>query len=179
MKLTGKLIGAAVVLAASIGLGLSTASASVRPTPPDNQNIKGKLATDGVLTVSQLETVRVKGLSPKTKLDLEVVPPATKSCFEDLTRVCVSAPISRAPGTPRFRTNGKGRALLTFVTPDHYDLFNLRIEDRVPAPFTNGQGVVVRASGLHVVRHHGNRDFIFAVAQAGAVVQTAQPAPAP
>jgi hypothetical protein len=173
---------AALALAGSVGLALSSAWASPRPTPPDSISRKGKLATDGVLTVGQPETVQVTKLPPRVKLRLEVTPPLTRgSCADFDVSICISAaPIPPVPGTPPFRTNGKGRASITFSTPDHYDLLNARnLVDRTPAAFTNGQGVIVTASGIHRERLHGRKELIFAFAQSGAVVQTAQPVPAP
>jgi hypothetical protein len=114
------------------------------------------------------------------KLRLEVTPPLGAGCNGTKGVVCISAPISPPAGSPKFRTNGKGRATITFTPPDHYDLLNARnLVDRTPVAFTNGQRVIVRASGLHREIRNGNRELIFASAQSGVVVQTAQPAAAP
>jgi hypothetical protein len=181
MRRAGVILCAALALAGSVALALSSASASVRPTPPDSISRKGKLATDGVLTVGQPETVQVTKLPPRVKLRLEISPPLTGSCGNFDKFICISAaPIPPVPGTPAFRTNGKGRATLTFSMPDHYDLLNSRnLVDRTPVAFPNGQGVVVVASGIHRERLHGHKELIFAFAQSGAVVETARPAPAP
>jgi hypothetical protein len=177
MRRTAVIACSALALAGSIGLALQSASASVRPTPPDSISEKGKLASDGVLTVGQPETVQVTKLQARTKLRVEVTPPLTGSCTGVKGGVCISAPITPAAGTPRFRTDGKGRATLTFTPPDHYDLLNAKnLIDRTPVPFTNGQRVIVRASGFHREIRNGNKELIFAIAQASATVVT-QPTP--
>jgi hypothetical protein len=182
MRRTAVIACSALALALAGLIALASATASPRPTPPDSISRKGKLATDGFLTVGQAETVQVRKLPPKVKLHLEITPPLFKgSCANFDVSICISAaPIPPVPGTPPFRTNGKGRATLTFTMPDHYDLLNARnLVDRTPVTFPNEQQVIVTASGIHRERLNGRKELIFAFAQSGAVVQTAQPAPAP
>ena len=180
MRRVAALACAGLALACSIGLALQSASASVRPTPPDSISHKGKLATDGFLVPGQPETMQVTKLPPRVKLRLEVTPPLNAGCNGTKGVVCISAPISPAAGSPKFRTNGKGRATITFIPPDHYDLLNANnLVDRTPVAFTNGQRVIVQASGLKREIRNGNKELIFSFAKAGVVVQTSQPASAP
>jgi hypothetical protein len=179
VRAPGRLLCAALTLAGSFGALISSAGADPRPTPPDAIVNRGTLVTDGTMDVGQTETLRVTGLVGKVKLKLQIAPPLTGSCSSiDLSGVCVSAPIPPAPGTPPFRTDRKGRATLTFVMPDHYDLENFRTQARTPVLFTNGQQVIVTASGLHAVRHNGRKGLMITVGAARAPVATPPP-PAP
>ena len=68
-------------------------------------------------------------------------PPITIQCGE--LYFCDPAPTTPAPGSPPYRSDHKGRALLTFVVPDTYwvemDPFNPKI--RQPVKFANQQRV--------------------------------------
>jgi hypothetical protein len=149
-------------LAAALG-----ATAATAWSEEGDKLVQGRMLTDGVLTVSQPETVSVTGLPKKTKLAVQLLP-AGGMCSSANVGLCIPPHVVPAPGTPRFRTSAKGRATLMFVTPDHYDFFRVR---GGPAgiqsiQWTNGQSVQLLIAGRRH-RHHGLRDVLgFAVVTA-------------
>ena len=139
-------------------------------------SFKGKLRTDGLLSVGRSETVRVRGLPAKTRLRGGIrPPPSERNCFDIDTGICLPGPLRRVPGTRRFETDRKGRATLTFVMPDHYDLI-AGPSDRVT--LVNGQVIVVNFSGRRAARRGGRKVILDGYANAKAVVEVPPP-PAP
>ena len=107
---------------------------------------KGKIHTDGTLTVGQQETISVTGLPGKYRLAGYISPaPTANSCFDfDIDAYCFPPPLFRVAGTPRFKSSRKGRATLTFVMPPGYELVSF--EDPLkshPIYLVNGQTVHV------------------------------------
>jgi hypothetical protein len=165
---------------AAVGLVITPAAAK-----PQRVWIKGKLRTDGALTVRQLETVTVRGLPPRMNLDLSIAPlDDLTNCYDIGPGTCLPTPLHPAPGSPGFRTSSKGQAVLTFVMPDSYPLISSGFgpDDEGPQQyvrsFRDGQVVTIRARGSkrHVV--HGSRTLTRGSAFGQAVVEVPPP-PAP
>jgi hypothetical protein len=173
MRRRGVVLCAALALAGTIGLAVSSASG-------DEEIIrKGKLATDGVMTVGQPETVFIKGLPPRKKVRVSVTA-NDQRCQSVKAGFCTPEPASRLAGTPRFRTSGKGRAVLTFVMPTGYDFLHLKPPFKSqPTPFTNGEPLLIDATVDAAVRIHGESRHLIGIAQAGAVAEVPQPPAAP
>jgi hypothetical protein len=140
---------------------------------------KGKLRSDGVLTVGQPETVSIRGLPPKLKVRITVTA-NDQRCQSQKVGFCTPAAAKRAAGTPRFRTSGKGRAALTFVMPASYEFLHLKPpfkSDRVE--FTNGEPLLVEATVDTAVRRHGELRHLIGIAQGKAVAEVLPPPAAP
>jgi hypothetical protein len=107
--------------------------------------IKGKVHTDGTLTVSGQETITVTGLPGKYRLQGFVsAPPTAQECFQSFYTYCEPEPLFRVPGTPKFRSSKKGRARLTSVVPPGYQVENFKDPLKShPVYFINGQTVHV------------------------------------
>jgi hypothetical protein len=162
----------AATIAASTVVIPSTASA--RSPSKDIVFPKGKLITDGLLTVGQPETARVKGLPAKTRLSGAILPPPSeRNCFDPATGFCIPGPLPPAPGTPRFKTDGKGRATLTFIMADHYDLI---AEENEHVTLVNGQVIIVNFSGRRRVHRGGKKVILDGYSNAKAMVEV-PPAP--
>ena len=116
---------------------------------------RGKMRTDGVLTVGGQETVALRSLPPRMAFDIDVRPAQNGGeCF-DFTKpgLCLPEPAHPAPGTAKFKTSGKGKAVVTFVMPSG-NLF-LDLGDPLqshPVSFANGQAVRVEALGIEFTR---------------------------
>jgi len=157
-----------VVLGAIGGTSLATADEEIFQ--------KGKLRSDGVLTVGQPETVRIAGLPPKRKVRMSVSANDDR-CQSFKVGYCVPEPARRAAGTKRFRTSGKGRAALTFVVPSSY--FFIKFKDPTKPqrlPFVNGEPLLVDATVDTAVRRHGESRHLIAIALGRAVAEVL-PAP--
>lgn len=142
--------------------------------------VKGKIRTDGTLTVGQQETIALKGLPGKYRLAAYIEPPPSAStCFDfDLDGYCFPQPLFRVSGTPRFRSSRKGRATLTFVMPPAYEFvsFGDPLQSH-PVYLVNGQTVHVDVETT-IKRRVGNSVYAVSgsVAKAIAVVEV-PPAP--
>jgi hypothetical protein len=136
----------------------------------------GKLRSDGVMTVGQRESVRIKGLPAKRKVRMSVT--ANDQRCRDFKNVfCAAQPAKRAAGTPKFRTNRKGRAVLTFVMPASYEILKIKNLKSQRLPFTNGQQVLVDATVDTAVRIQGEKRHVIGIAQAKAVAEVLAPSP--
>jgi hypothetical protein len=120
---------------------------------------KAHVRSDGIVTPGQLETVAVSHMPPRSRFKMAIEPPpTTPQCGEFY--FCDFAPVAPAPGSPRFRTSGKGRALVTFVMPSTYNIATDPFDPRTrrPVAFANGQSVHIDLDGakrLHRVRKIG------------------------
>ena len=137
----------------------------------------GKLRSDGVMTVGQLETVVIKGLPPKLKVRMSVSANDAR-CQNFKTAFCIPTSAKRAAGTHRFRTSAKGRATLTFVMPAAYEVLNLKNFKTEHASFTNGEPLLVDATVDTAGRRHGESVHLIGIAQGSAVAEVLPP-PAP
>ena len=81
-------------------------------------------------------------MAPKAKFAVFIEPPPTTLQCGELY-FCDVAPAAPATGSPPFVANAKGRAVVTFVMPETYDLesdpFNPKI--RQPVAFANQQRI--------------------------------------
>jgi hypothetical protein len=173
----GRILAAAV---AALLLGSVTAVAAQGAAPPVNGLsggkfklifLKARVVSDGVVTPGQLETVGISHLPPRANFRLVIeAPPTTPQCGEKY--FCDPAPTSPAPGTPPYRSSGKGRALATFVMPSQYYLETdpFRPSQRTAVNFANGQSVHIDVDALRVRK--GKRMRVSAFGFARAVVQT-------
>jgi hypothetical protein len=131
--------------------------------------VNGKIVTDHLLTAGQPETILVRKLPPKIRFFLAVAPSPVRSQSCD-AGLCLTDPISPAPGSAPFRTSAKGRALVTFIAPASYTLISFRIPGG-PRTFTNGEAVEITVDAERV--RHGV--LILAEALANAVVEVPPP----
>jgi hypothetical protein len=166
-------------VAATVAVGLAAIGGTSLATADEEIFQNGKLRSDGVLTVGQLETVRIAGLPPRLKVHLSISANDT-SCQNLKDRFCVPEPAKRAAGTPRFRTSGKGRAVLTFVVPSSY--FFIKFKDPLKehrVSFVNGEPLLVDATVDTAVRRHGESRHLIGIAQGRAVAEVPAAPPAP
>jgi hypothetical protein len=143
------------LVAASIG----AAGAGAAPSGPKAQPFakkkvkvvffKARVASDGFVTPGQPETVTVFHMPAKTRFRMAIEPPPTTLQCGQLY-FCDLAPVSPAPGSPPFRTNGKGRATVTFVMPSTYNIATDPFDPstRRPVAFANGQRVHINVEGV-------------------------------
>jgi hypothetical protein len=171
-----RLLIASVVCVAALAVGATGAAHAVR-IKGVGKILKARIYTDGVMTVGQLETVQLAKLPPKVKFDVGLAPTlGTGGCDRDV-HIC-SSDIRPAPGTPPFRSSGKGRAQVSFVVPSTYDIFTLKRPISHPdqtATFVNGQGVRVATLAIRW-RHH---KLTLATGTTSAVIEVPPPPPAP
>ena len=140
---------------------------------------KGKLRSDGVLTVGQPETIVIKRLPPRLKVRVSVTA-NDQRCQAIKVGFCEPATAQRAPGTPRFRTSRRGRARLTFVMPAGYEFLHLKPPFKSEhVSFTNGEPVLIDAQVDTAVRRPGESRHLIGIAQGGAVVEVPTPPAAP
>lgn len=132
--------------------------------------LRARVHSDGIVTPGQLETIAVSRLPPRARLKVVIEPPpTTPECGE--LYFCSVAPTSPAPGSPPYRSSGKGRALLTFVMPSSYWVATdpFRPSQGHQQTFANGQAVHIDVEGLRRTRKAKRVGFGFA----RAVVQLA------
>ncbi len=123
------------------------------------------------VTPGQPETISVSRLAPKASLKVFIEPPPiTIQCGE--LYFCDPAPTAPAPGAPPYRSDRKGRALLTFIVPDTYyvemDPFNPK--NRSPVKFADQQRVHIDVDASSRTKHVWRESFGFS----RAIVQLAK-----
>jgi hypothetical protein len=152
-----------VAIAGALGAGSESQAAPGVQSPAKHRVklvfFKAHVRSDGIVTPGQLETVAVAHMPPRSRFKMAIEPPpTTPQCGEFY--FCDVAPVPPAPGSPRFRTSGKGRALVTFVMPSTYNIATDPFDPRTrrPVAFANGQSVHIDVDGakrLHRVRKIG------------------------
>jgi hypothetical protein len=152
----------AFFLPANVLAGSSPASLSSKPKTKF-VFLKARVGSDGFVTPGQLETISVTRMAPKAEIHVFLeAPPTTIQCGERY--FCDPAPAAPAPGSPPFKADGKGRAVLTFVMPDSYfletDPFNPKI--RQPVAFADQQRIHIDVEGSSKIRHVKRESFGFA-----------------
>jgi hypothetical protein len=113
------------------------------------ERVKGKGLAFGPFTPGQVESIAVQGMPKKGKvralMGFAGAPGGCSGVF-----VCLPVQLQRAAGTPRFRTSARGRAVISFVMPTHYQRF--RIDD-LSSPnewvaYVNGQRLLIEIDGI-------------------------------
>ena len=110
---------------------------------------KAHVVSDGLLAPGQPETVTVRGMPPKTRFQMAIEPPPiTLQCGQFF--FCDVALAHPAPGSPPFRTNKKGKAVVTFVTPTTYNISTDPFDPstRTSVAWANGQRVHIDVQGV-------------------------------
>jgi hypothetical protein len=130
---------------------------------------------DGTLTVGQVESVVVKRFPRRSRLSAYVEPASDPIC-DQRNPTCFPQPLFRPAGTPRFKASGKGRAVLTFVMPPAFELFNqVDPTQSHPVQFTDGELVEVEVTSIGRTREGRRRVLTFGVAAVTAHVQLLPP----
>ncbi len=154
---------AAFLLTAALAGG--TAEAQTAETAKKRTKIvffKAHVRSDGLLTPGQPETVAVSHMPQKTDFKLAIEPPPiTFQCGQQF--FCDVAPVSPAPGSPPFRTNGKGRATVSFVVPRTYNVATDPFDPatRRPVFFADGQRIHIDIQGIKRLPHKRKIGFGF------------------
>jgi hypothetical protein len=113
------------------------------------ERVKGKAFPFGTFTPGQVESIAVQGMPKKGKvralMGFAGAPGGCSGVF-----VCLPVALQRAEGTPRFHTTGRGRAVISFVMPTHYQRFRI---DNLNSPnesvaFVNGQRLLIEIDGI-------------------------------
>lgn len=163
---------AALASLSVLACALVPAAALASATPPNGLSAKGQIkfiflkarvVSDGYVTPGQPETIAVSRLAPKASVKVFIEPPPiTIQCGE--LYFCDPAPTAPAPGAPPYRSDRKGRALLTFIVPDTYyvemDPFNPR--NRSPVKFADQQRVHIDVDAFSRTKHVRRESFGFA-----------------
>jgi hypothetical protein len=137
---------AAGLACATLAAALGAPSASAGKTKSVFK--KAQVVSDGIVTPGQLETITASRLPPRARLKVLIEPPpTTPQCGQFY--FCSRAPTSPAPGSPPYRSSGKGRALLTFVMPSSYFISNDPFPPREGrfVDFAHGQAVHIDVQG--------------------------------
>jgi len=123
---------------------------------------KARVASDGFLTPGQPETVTVFHLPQKAGFKMAIEPPPTTFQCGQLY-FCDFAPVTPAPGSPPFRTNRKGKAVVTFVMPTTYNVATDPFDpaSRRPVTWANGQRVHIDVQGIKRLPHKRKIGFGF------------------
>jgi hypothetical protein len=164
---------ALVSLALTVGFaGTAAAEQPAQPLAKKKLKIillKTRVASDGFLTPGQPDTVTVSNMPRRTDFKMAIEPPPTTlQCGQFY--FCDVAPVTPAPGSPPFRTNGKGEAVVTFVMPSTYNIATDPFDPatRRPVAWANGQRVHIDVQG--VKRKHRVKKIGFGFGRA--IVQT-------
>jgi hypothetical protein len=184
--LLGRRLRAIVATGALLALAVSLASRADAASVvsgyagvPDH--VKGRLHTDGTLTIGGTETLSVTGLPGKFRLAALVEPAGeTTDCFDFNEGFCLPQPLFHVAGTPRFHSSRKGRAALTFVMPPGVEFVNFANPlQSHPVNFVNGDRVLVyvQTTIRHRDRRGGAVSVSFPVAAAHVVVEVPAPPP--
>jgi hypothetical protein len=147
-----KIASAALVLAvgfAGIASGPATEALAKKEKKTKLVFFKARVASDGFLTPGQPDTVAVSHMPRRTRFKLAIEPPPTTLQCGQLY-FCDAAPALPAPGGPPFMTNGKGRAVVTFVMPGTYNVAADPFDPatRRPVTWANGQRVHIDVQGV-------------------------------
>ncbi|HSD25619.1 MAG TPA: hypothetical protein VLB79_14965 [Solirubrobacterales bacterium] len=163
---TGRGKIAAAALALALGLAGSAAAQPVAHSAAKKKVkvvfFKAHVGSDGFLTPGQPETVSVFDMPPKTNFRIAIEPPPTTlQCGQFY--FCDFAPVSPAPGSPPFRTNKKGTAVVTFIMPSTYNISTDPFDPstRHPVAWANGQRVHIDVQGVKRLKHKRKIGFGF------------------
>jgi hypothetical protein len=171
---------ASVAALASQALAAPPISASVNGKPVPVIFKKGKIRSDGGLTVGQPETITVKNLPPRLKFQLYIEPSQQVAECQNFNLECEPQPVYPIAGTAAFKTNRKGRAVVSFVMPPAYEIFDFVDPTQSHAvKFVNGQAVHIRLEGDSFQHRNGQPIFIAGEATGRAAAQVPPPPAGP
>ena len=145
-------VGRAKIAAAALVLAVGFAGTATEALAKKRTKIvflKARVASDGFLTPGRPETVSVSHLPRRTRFKMAIEPPPTTLQCGQLY-FCDVAPVSPAPLTPPFKTNGKGEAVATFVMPLTYNIATDPFDPatRRPVFWANDQRVHIDVEGV-------------------------------
>jgi hypothetical protein len=162
-------IGRGKIAVAALALALGVAGgAAAQPVAQSAKKkvkvvfFKAHVRSDGFLTPGQPETVTVFDMPPKTHFRMAIEPPPiTLQCGQFF--FCDFAPALPAPGSPPFRTNKKGEAVVTFMTPTTYNISTDPFDPstRRPVAWANAQRVHIDIQGVKRLKHKRKIGFGF------------------
>jgi hypothetical protein len=166
---TGRAKIAVVALALAVGFaGSAAAQPVVHPAAKKHKKkvkvvfFKARVISDGFLTPGQSETVAVTHMPRKTRFEMAIEPPPTTlQCGQFF--FCDIAPVTPAPLSPPFRTNGRGQALATFIVPPTYNIATDPFDPstRHPVAWANGQRIHIDVQGVKRLPHKRKLGFGF------------------
>ena len=160
----GRIAIGALALAVALA-GSAAAQPVAQPAAKKKVKIvffKARVISDGFLTPGQRETVAVTHMPAKTTFRMAIEPPpVTLQCGQFY--FCEFAPVTPAPGSPPFRTNKKGKALVIFVMPGTYEISTDPFDPaaRRPVAWANGQRVHIDVQGVKRLKHKRKIGFGF------------------
>jgi hypothetical protein len=125
--------------------------------------LKARVVADEFVTPGQTETISISRMAPRAPIKVLVeAPPTTLQCGELF--FCDPAPTAPVPGSPPYRANAKGKAVLTFVMPSTYfletDPFDPKV--RQPVTFANQQRIHIDVGGTSKIKNVRRESFGFA-----------------
>jgi hypothetical protein len=156
-------IGAALTALACAALLPATGAGADGKTRTKFVFLKARVVSDGYVTPSQPETISISRMAPKARIAVFIEPPPTTIQCGELY-FCDVAPAAPAAGSPPFVADRKGRAVVTFVMPETYDLetdpFDPKI--RQPVAFADQQRIHIDVEGSSKIKHVRRQSFGFA-----------------
>ena len=147
--------GSIAVATLALTVGFSGTAAAGEPAQPLAKQrtkiilLKTRVASDGFVTPGQPETVTVSQMPRRTDFKMAIeAPPTTLQCGQFY--FCDLAPVRPAPGSPPFRTDSKGEAVVTFVMPSTYNLATDPFDPstRRPVAWANDQRIHIDVQGV-------------------------------
>jgi hypothetical protein len=163
----GSTLVAGVAATATIALvpvsagGDPVVEASGKKKPPLKFS-KVRVSSDHSVTPGQQEWIAVTRVPPRVKLKVAIEPPpTTPQCGQYY--LCRQVRVFPVPGTPPYRSSGKGRATLSFIMPSHYTIQSdpFRPSTRQSVAFADGQAVHINVRGVKKTRRATRVGFGF------------------
>lgn len=153
---------ACALLPVASGIAGPTAHASSKPKLKVIF-LKARVVSDGFVTPGQTETISISRMALRAPIKVFVeAPPTTLQCGELF--FCDPAPTSPVPGSPPYRADGKGKAVVSFVMPDTYfletDPFDPKV--RQPVTFADQQRIHIDVEGTSKIKNVRRESFGFA-----------------
>ena len=152
---------AIALVSANAAAAVGVNAAATKKKPPVSFS-KARVQSDGLLTPGQLETVFISRLPPRAGFKLGIEPPPTTLQCGELY-FCNIVRVFPEPGTPLFRSTGKGTVFATFVMPSGYTLQSDPFDKRTRQMVTwmNGQAVHINVFAVKTTRKERRIAFGF------------------
>jgi hypothetical protein len=131
------------------GLAAVAAEPYAAKKKPPVKLLKGRVASDGAVTPGQQEWITITRMPPRARFKLLIEPPpTTPQCGQYY--FCSSVRVFPVPGTPRYRSSGKGAAAVSFVMPGSYVIQSnpFKPSTRQTVNFMNGQVIHIDVQGM-------------------------------